>query len=191
MSQKDLYVVASVWLYPDKRISSNRLLICLSKTNQKPFPLNWFFLNVIKSTIVLHLKVNIFILSIADLYYRERNKNRVPILVALIDKLYPDNSIWTTTWESRYIFLTSGAIISWNKFQAQYKFGFYRMSKKSWPILKIIFFGKKSKKNYFQKKIFWLYHSTKVGVEYISALSRIPLGFVQLYGPKGQILTIS
>ena len=26
--------------------------------------------------------------------YRERNKNRVPILMAFIDKMYPDNSTW-------------------------------------------------------------------------------------------------
>ena len=41
--------------------------------------------------------------------------------------------------------------------------------------------------NFFEKNIqkdFKLYYSTKV--EYISALSRIPLRFVQLYGPKGQ-----
>jgi len=47
------------------------------------------------------------------------------------------------------------------------------------------FFWEKSTKR------FWLYYSTKVEVEYISALSRIPFRFVQLYGPKGQILTIS
>ena len=28
--------------------------------------------------------------------YRERNKNKVPILMALIDKMYPDNSIWNS-----------------------------------------------------------------------------------------------
>ena len=31
------------------------------------------------------------------LNYRERNKNKVPILMALTDKMYPDYSIWKTT----------------------------------------------------------------------------------------------
>ena len=58
--------------------------------------------------------------------YRERNKNRVPILIALIDKMYPDNSIWNSLQNATEYYLNFGrrgqSIISFNKFQAQYKF---------------------------------------------------------------------
>ena len=94
--------------------------------------------------------------------YRKRNKNIMPILMVLITLFEqpPENT-------AIYFFLNFGsrgqAIFSFNKLQAQYKFGFYRLSKKSWHIVITIennFFREKSTKR------FWLYHSIKVGVEY-------------------------
>ena len=47
--------------------------------------------------------------------------------MALIDKMYPDNSIWNSLLNAAVYLLNFGrrgqSIISFNKFQAQYKFG--------------------------------------------------------------------
>ena len=50
--------------------------------------------------------------------------NKVPILMALSHKMYPDNSNLETHLECRYTFLTLGGIGNYllNKFHSQYKF---------------------------------------------------------------------
>jgi len=63
--------------------------------------------------------------------------------------MYPDNYLRIPRYILFYFGRRGQAIFSSNKFQAQYKFGFYRLSKKSWPIvinIKNKFFGKISKK---------------------------------------------